>query len=307
MPPAARGPGPGPKPLVIVESPAKAKTIAGLLGPDYVVESSIGHIRDLPRGADEVPAAYKGEAWAGLGVDVDNGFKPLYVVSAEKKSQVAKLKQLVKQASEVYLASDEDREGESIAWHLLEVLGLPRCRSSGWSSTRSPGRPSSGPSSSGGTSTGGWSTPRRPAGSSTASTATRCPRSCGRRSCPGCRPAGSRAWPPGWWSSASGPGWPSARPDWWGIDATFTAEGDGRPAAEGTPRSFTASLVAVDGVALASGRDFDETGALTAPGSVVVLDEDEARALAAGLDGRALHRQVDDPQAVPALARRPRS
>ena len=112
----------GAKPLVIVESPAKAKTIAGLLGSDYVVESSIGHIRDLPRRADEVPAAYKGEAWSRLGVDVDNGFKPLYVVSAEKKSQVAKLKQLVKQASEVYLASDEDREGESIAWHLLEVL-----------------------------------------------------------------------------------------------------------------------------------------------------------------------------------------
>src|SRR5271155_5443685 len=112
----------GAKPLVIVESPAKAKTIAGLLGSGYVVESSIGHIRDLPRRADEVPAAYKGEAWSRLGVDVDNGFKPLYVVSSEKKSQVAKLKQLVKQASEVYLASDEDREGESIAWHLLEVL-----------------------------------------------------------------------------------------------------------------------------------------------------------------------------------------
>ena len=115
-------PGNGAKPLVIVESPAKAKTIAGLLGSDYVVESSIGHIRDLPRRADEVPAAYKGEAWSRLGVDVDNGFKPLYVISSEKKSQVAKLKQLVKQASEVYLASDEDREGESIAWHLLEVL-----------------------------------------------------------------------------------------------------------------------------------------------------------------------------------------
>ena len=119
---AGRGPVGGAKPLVIVESPAKAKTIAGLLGSGYVVESSIGHIRDLPRRADEVPAAYKGEAWSRLGVDVDNGFKPLYVVSAEKKSQVAKLKQLVKQASEVYLASDEDREGESIAWHLLEVL-----------------------------------------------------------------------------------------------------------------------------------------------------------------------------------------
>src|SRR5579875_514415 len=112
-----------PKPLVIVESPAKAKTIAGFLGPDYAVESSIGHIRDLPRNAADVPAAYKGEPWARrLGVDVDNDFKPLYVVPPEKRDQVRKLKSLLKDASEVYLATDEDREGESIAWHLLEVL-----------------------------------------------------------------------------------------------------------------------------------------------------------------------------------------
>ena len=87
------------KPLVIVESPAKAKTIAGFLGSDYLVESSIGHIRDLPRGAADVPAAYKGEAWARLGVDVDNDFKPLYVISKDKKSQVTKLKSLLKEAS----------------------------------------------------------------------------------------------------------------------------------------------------------------------------------------------------------------
>jgi DNA topoisomerase-1 len=111
-----------PKPLVIVESPAKAKTIAGFLGRDYLVESSIGHIRDLPRRASEVPAAYKGESWARLGVDVDNDFKPLYVVASEKRDQVKKLKALLKDASELYLATDEDREGESIAWHLLEVL-----------------------------------------------------------------------------------------------------------------------------------------------------------------------------------------
>ncbi len=110
------------KPLVIVESPAKARTIAGLLGPDYVVESSVGHIRDLPRHAQEVPSAYRGEDWARLGVDVDNGFKPLYVVAPEKKDVVARLKALLKQASELYLATDEDREGESIAWHLTEVL-----------------------------------------------------------------------------------------------------------------------------------------------------------------------------------------
>ncbi|MGA2527858.1 MAG: type I DNA topoisomerase [Acidimicrobiales bacterium] len=111
-----------PKPLVIVESPAKAKTIAGYLGADYVVESSIGHIRDLPRSAADVPAAFKSESWARLGVDVDNDFKPLYVVSREKREQVAKLRRLVSAASEVYLATDEDREGESIAWHLAEVL-----------------------------------------------------------------------------------------------------------------------------------------------------------------------------------------
>ena len=111
-----------PKSLVIVESPAKAKTIAGFLGRDYVVESSIGHIRDLPRNAADVPEAYKNEPWARLGVDVDNGFKPLYVVAREKRDQVKKLKALVKEADEVYLATDEDREGKSIAWHLLEVL-----------------------------------------------------------------------------------------------------------------------------------------------------------------------------------------
>ena len=111
-----------PRPLVIVESPAKAKTIAGFLGRDYVVEASIGHIRDLPSGAAEIPAAYKGERWARLGVDVDNDFKPLYVVPRQKKDQVKKLKGLLKDASELYLATDEDREGESIAWHLLEVL-----------------------------------------------------------------------------------------------------------------------------------------------------------------------------------------
>ena len=113
------------KPLVIVESPAKAKTIGKILGKDFTVESSIGHIRDLPASASEIPAAYKTFAWARLGVDVDNDFKPLYVVSSRKKDQVKKLKQLVKTATEVYIATDEDREGESIAWHLLEVLAVP--------------------------------------------------------------------------------------------------------------------------------------------------------------------------------------
>jgi DNA topoisomerase-1 len=110
------------KPLVIVESPAKAKTIAGFLGSSYMVEPSVGHIRDLPSDARDIPAALKGEPWARLGVDVDNGFKPLYVVVSGKKERVTKLRALLKDASELYLATDEDREGESIAWHLLEVL-----------------------------------------------------------------------------------------------------------------------------------------------------------------------------------------
>src|SRR5580698_5308338 len=110
------------KALVIVESPAKARTIARFLGDDFVVEPSIGHIRDLPRSAAEVPSAYKAESWSRLGVDVDNGFKPLYVVARDRQEQVRKLRALVKDASEVFLATDEDREGESIAWHLLEVL-----------------------------------------------------------------------------------------------------------------------------------------------------------------------------------------
>ena len=108
--------------LVIVESPAKAKTIAGYLGDGFVVEASVGHIRDLPRSAKDVPAEYKGLPWAKDGVDVDNGFTALYVVSDDKKQQVAKLKRLLKESDELYLATDEDREGEAIAWHLLETL-----------------------------------------------------------------------------------------------------------------------------------------------------------------------------------------
>jgi len=108
--------------LVIVESPAKARTISGFLGSGYVVESSIGHIRDLPNNASEVPAKYKGESWGRLGVNVDDGFTPVYVVPADKKKQISKLKALLKDADELYLATDEDREGEAIAWHLLDEL-----------------------------------------------------------------------------------------------------------------------------------------------------------------------------------------
>ena len=108
--------------LVIVESPAKAKTIAGYLGNGYVVESSIGHIRDLPTRAADIPAAMKKEPWARLGVNVDSAFEPLYVDDPDKKTKIAALKRELKGATELLLATDEDREGEAIAWHLLEVL-----------------------------------------------------------------------------------------------------------------------------------------------------------------------------------------
>jgi DNA topoisomerase-1 len=108
--------------LVIVESPAKAKTIAGYLGKGYVVESSIGHIRDMPDKAAEIPAKYKNEPWARLGVDVNHDFEALYVVHSDKRQQVSKLKSLLKDADELLLATDEDREGEAIAWHLLQEL-----------------------------------------------------------------------------------------------------------------------------------------------------------------------------------------
>ncbi|MZF91080.1 type I DNA topoisomerase [Streptomyces sp. SID5643] len=107
--------------LVIVESPAKAKTIKGYLGPGYIVEASVGHIRDLPNGAAEVPEKYTGEV-RRLGVDVEHDFAPIYVVNADKKAQVKKLKDLLKESDELFLATDEDREGEAIAWHLQEVL-----------------------------------------------------------------------------------------------------------------------------------------------------------------------------------------
>lgn len=107
---------------MIVESPTKARKIAGYLGSNYIVESSRGHIRDLPRAAADVPAKYKSEPWARLGVNVDADFEPLYIVSPDKKGTVTELKALLKDVDELYLATDGDREGEAIAWHLLETL-----------------------------------------------------------------------------------------------------------------------------------------------------------------------------------------
>ena len=108
--------------LVIVESPTKGRTIRAFLPDGFTVAASMGHIRDLPGDAKEIPAKYKGEEWARIGVNVANNFEPLYIVPSDKKSVVKELKDLLKDVDTLYLATDEDREGESISWHLLEVL-----------------------------------------------------------------------------------------------------------------------------------------------------------------------------------------
>jgi DNA topoisomerase-1 len=110
------------KPLVIVESPTKAKTIGSFLGKSYNVLASYGHVRDLPNSAKEIPLAFKKEKWSRLGINVEKNFEPLYIIPEEKKKRVKELKDALKDATEVLLATDEDREGESISWHLLEVL-----------------------------------------------------------------------------------------------------------------------------------------------------------------------------------------
>ena len=271
-----------PKPLVIVESPAKARTIAGFLGSDYIVESSIGHIRDLPRKAADVPPAYKGEAWARLGVDVDNDFKPLYVVSPDKRDQVRKLKALLKGASEVYLATDEDREGESIAWHLLEVLAprVPVRRMVFHEITKAA-----------------------------IERAVRESRDLDRRLVDAQetrrildRLYGYEVSPVLWKKvmrnlSAGRVQSPATRllvererarmrfraAGYWDVAGTFEVHGDARP--EVRQGHFGATLVALQGRRLATGRDFGEDGNL-ARDDVVRLDEATARALAGRLEDR---------------------
>src|SRR5699024_7015471 len=110
------------KSLVIVESPTKIKTLAKYLPNSYQVDSSMGHIRDLPGSAKEIPKKYKGKDWANLGVNVENDFEPIYVIPRGKKKVVRKLKKELKKADELILATDGDREGEAISWHLMEVL-----------------------------------------------------------------------------------------------------------------------------------------------------------------------------------------
>ncbi len=182
--------------LVIVESPAKARTIGKYLGKGYKVEASIGHIRDLPQGANEIPEDLKKLPWSRLGVNVEEGFDPLYIVPAEKKAQVTKLKTLLKDAKDLYLATDEDREGEAISWHLNEVL-KPRSPSIGSSFTKSPKKRSSKRSPTPATLTPIWSVRKKRAESLTGSTGTRFRRCCGARFAPSSALAACRASPCG--------------------------------------------------------------------------------------------------------------
>src|SRR5580765_501060 len=258
------------KRLVIVESPAKARTIKGYLGDDFVVESSVGHIRDLPERAADIPEEYKKEKWARLGVDVEHDFQPLYIVDPDKKQKVSELKKLLKDSDELLLATDEDREGEAIAWHLLEVLEpkVPVRRMVFHEITRdaivralddtreidqrlvdaqetrrildrlygyevSPVL---------------WKKimPRLSAGR-VQSVATRLvvERERARRAC--------------------------VAGEYWDIEGTFV------------PGPFTARLVSVDGNRVAQGRDFDSQGVLAE--GAVRLDEERARSLATALEG----------------------
>ena len=270
--------------LVIVESPTKARKIAGYLGRNYIVESSRGHIRDLPRGAADVPAKYKGEKWARTGVNVDNDFEPLYVVSPDKKAVVTELKNLLKGVDELYLATDGDREGEAIAWHLLETLkpSVPVKRMVFHEITEPAIREAA-------------ANPRDLDTDLVDAQETR--RILDRL-------YGYEVSPVLW--KKVGPKLSAGRVQsvatriivqrerermafrsaaYWDVLAELDASVSDPNAA---PPRFNARLVAVAGKRVASGRDFDSLGAVRKPDEVIVLDEAEATALATGLRGAPL-------------------
>ncbi len=270
--------------LVIVESPTKARKIAGYLGKDYIVESSRGHIRDLPRAAADVPAKYKSEPWARLGVNVDEDFEPLYIVSPEKKSTVTELKSLLKDVDELYLATDGDREGEAIAWHLLETLKprIPVKRMVFHEITEPAIRAAA-------------EDPRELDNNLVDAQETRrildrlygyevspvlwkkvAPRlSAGRVQSVATRIIVQRERERMAFRSA----------DYWDIAAELDASVSDPSAA---PPVFSARLVNVDGRRVATGRDFDSLGVLTKPDEVLVLDQSSAGELVAGLRGASL-------------------
>jgi len=270
--------------LVIVESPTKARKIAGYLGSSYIVESSRGHIRDLPRAAADVPAKYKSEPWARLGVNVDADFEPLYIISPEKKSTVTELKALLKDVDELYLATDGDREGEAIAWHLLETLKprIPVKRMVFHEITEAAIRAAA-------------EDPRDLDIDLVDAQETRrildrlygyevspvlwkkvAPKlSAGRVQSVATRIIVSRERERMAFRSAG----------YWDVTAELDASVSDPQA---SPAKFTAKLNSVDGRRVASGRDFDSLGAVRKPDEVLVLDETAATALAGGLRGAQL-------------------
>ena len=278
------GGGNGVRRLVIVESPTKARKIAGYLGSNYIVESSRGHIRDLPRSAADVPAKFKSEPWARLGVDVDRDFEPLYIISPDKKSTVTELKGLLKDVDELYLATDGDREGEAIAWHLLETLKprIPVKRMVFHEITEPAIREAA-------------DNPRDLDNDLVDAQETRrildrlygyevspvlwkkvAPKlSAGRVQSVATRIIVSRERERMAFRSAS----------YWDVAAEFDASVSD---AKAQPPKFTARLVTVDDRRVATGRDFDSLGQLRKPGEVTVLDERSAGALAEGLRGASL-------------------
>ncbi|MFC4500681.1 MULTISPECIES: type I DNA topoisomerase [Streptomyces] len=264
--------------LVIVESPAKAKTIKGYLGPGYIVEASVGHIRDLPNGAAEVPESYTGEV-RRLGVDVEHDFQPIYVVNADKRAQVKKLKDLLKESDELFLATDEDREGEAIAWHLQEVLKpkIPVKRMVFHEITKDAIRAA-------------VANPRQLNQKLVDAQETRrildrlygyevspvlwkkvMPRlSAGRVQSVATRLVVQRERERIAFRSA----------EYWDLTGTFAT---GRAGDSSDPSSLVARLQAVDGRRVAQGRDFDSLGQLKSE-NILHLDEANARALAAALE-----------------------
>ena len=270
--------------LVIVESPTKARKIAGYLGPNYIVESSRGHIRDLPKGAADVPAKYKTEKWARLGVNVDADFEPLYVVSPDKKATVSELKSLLKDVDELYLATDGDREGEAIAWHLLETLKprVPVKRMVFHEITEPAIRAAA-------------EHPRDLDTDLVDAQETRrildrlygyevspvlwkkvAPKlSAGRVQSVATRIIVQRERERMAFRSAA----------YWDVLAELDASVSDP---EASPPRFSARLVAVDGKRVATGRDFDSVGAVRKADEVIVLDEAGATELANGLRGAAL-------------------
>ncbi|MBF6355672.1 type I DNA topoisomerase [Nocardia higoensis] len=269
--------------LVIVESPTKARKIAPYLGRNYTVEASVGHIRDLPRGAADVPAKYKGQSWARLGVDVDNDFEPIYVVSPDKKAKVAELKSLLADADELYLATDPDREGEAIAWHLLETLKpkVPVRRMVFHEITEPAIRAAAADTRE--------LDPDLVDAQETRRILDRLygyevspvlwkkvmPKlSAGRVQSVATRVIVQRERERMAFRSA----------EYWDIAAKLDA-GTGEQADSANPRTFGARLVNVDGARVAGGRDFGPDGQLKSANGVVVLDENRARRLAEALDG----------------------